>query len=1130
MSAVRSSWRVALAWVCSWTCSELFADTHCIQPMATLYSAQGEVDLQVGGSQVWQPIAQGASLCAGDIVAVRRLSRAVLRLEQEQTNIQLGENTTLVLPGVRAEGYSLIELLKGIGHFISRVPRMLQIKTPFVNAAVEGTEFVVEVNSEEAQISVQEGTVRARAPSGDVVMQAGNYVRARVGQALTESAIEQADQRVDWALYYPQVIEFEPEAFTRAGQQPWRHPAAESARALSNSDIKTAFAKLEEALTRRNDADGETDADFQLYRAQLLLLVGQIEEARRSIDKARAVKSGESGAWVLDSLIAVTQNRFTQAMENADKAAASDPRSSAAQLARSYAFQARFELDAAIHAAGLAVDLKPDSELAWARLAEVQLMHGMLDASSAAARRAVELNPQSAHAQTVLGFASLTQAHTAEAIGNFERAALLNQASPWPRLGLGLARIRQGSVVAGRTQLELATSLDPRNALLRSYVGKAYLEEQRFGLAEQQFTQAKQMDPNDPTPWFYSAFAQEQQNRPVAALKDIQESIARNNNRAVYRSRLLLDDDLAVRGVGAARIYQRLGFQQRALVEGARALAISPDNAAAHRLLADAYINRPQHEIARVSENLQNQLLQPLIVEPASPRLGESNLIAFEAVTTPTPGLNEYSQMFERRRSQLRMDGITGSDNTDGYELMASASSARGILSYGRFDFESDGVRVNNDSDQTVQTLFGQYRVTAALSILAEYRDKNAEFGDMRLRFDAAQFSPDERRVLDEKGWLLGLRYAPTPHNTYLMAVSSASLQDKTTLPTLALTGDDDAGLFEAQVLRNYKRSRWIAGLGNALVDGRLVEQLDFSSFGLPSPDPTITSEDIEQSNAYVYGHLLIADSVLTFGASYDAVDVERGIDSGQWNPKLGLTWEMVPKTTLRLAAIKTLRREFVRQQTLEPTQVAGFNQFYDDSLGTSAERHGLAVDTRISANLMMGVELSERGTDLVLLEAGAPRVENRTEKVGRAYLNWIADDHIVVSSEYSHENFDRNFVQGQANSNRPAALKTQRLPLTFRYWLPGGFYTELKTTHVVQDVTNVLNPSGTKVHTDEFLITDVALGYMRPRYLRFVELRFLNVFDETFHYQATDFGTGQAVSTPYYPEPAVFATARFVF
>ena len=61
-------------------------------------------------------------------------------------------------------------------------------------------------------------------------------------------------------------------------------------------------------------------------------------------------------------------------------------------------------------------------------------------------------------------------------------------------------------------------------------------------------------------------------NRPVEALQDLQKSIELNDNRAVYRSRLLLDEDLAARSATLGRIYTDLGFQQLALVEGWKSL------------------------------------------------------------------------------------------------------------------------------------------------------------------------------------------------------------------------------------------------------------------------------------------------------------------------------------------------------------------------------------------------------------------------------------------------------------------------------------------------------------------------------------------------------------------------------
>jgi hypothetical protein len=48
------------------------------------------------------------------------------------------------------------------------------------------------------------------------------------------------------------------------------------------------------------------------------------------------------------------------------------------------------------------------------------------------------------------------------------------------------------------------------------------------------------------------------------------------------------------------------------LVEGWRLLNINPSNYSAHRFLADSYAALPRHEIARVSELLQSQLLQPV--------------------------------------------------------------------------------------------------------------------------------------------------------------------------------------------------------------------------------------------------------------------------------------------------------------------------------------------------------------------------------------------------------------------------------------------------------------------------------------------------------------------------------------
>ena len=220
---------------------------------------------------------------------------------------------------------------------------------------------------------------------------------------------------------------------------------------------------------------------------------------------------------------------------------------------------------------------------------------------------------------------------TREAKEAFQRAIELDQGDPVPRLGLGLAMIREGDLSEGRREIEVAASLDPGNAVVRSYLGKAYFEEKRPGLDTREYTLAKEVDPLDPTPWFYDAIAKQTTNQPVEALESLQEAIELNDNRAVYRSRLLLDADLAARSASLGRVYSDLGFQDVALVEGWKSVNTDPTNFSAHRFLADSYAALPRHEVARVSELFQSQMLQPLNMTPIQPRLAESNLFLISA-------------------------------------------------------------------------------------------------------------------------------------------------------------------------------------------------------------------------------------------------------------------------------------------------------------------------------------------------------------------------------------------------------------------------------------------------------------------------------------------------------------------
>ena len=88
----------------------------------------------------------------------------------------------------------------------------------------------------------------------------------------------------------------------------------------------------------------------------------------------------------------------------------------------------------------------------------------------------------------------------------------------------------------------------------------------------------------------------------------------------------------------------------------------------------------------------------------------------------------------------------------------------------------------------------------------------------------------------------------------------------------------------------------------------------------------------------------------------------ERNIE--EFNPKIGFEWNILQGLLFRVAAFQTVKPALVASQTIQPTQVAGFNQFYDDRNGTPSRLYGLGVDARIAEGLYTGAEISRRNLD----------------------------------------------------------------------------------------------------------------------------------------------------------------------
>jgi len=747
----------------------------------------------------------------------------------------------------------------------------------------------------------------------------------------------------------------------------------------------------------------------------------------------------------------------------------------------------------------------------WARLAELELSRGDLDAALESATKAETLDPDLARTQTVLGFAYLTRIEIDKARAAFDRAIARDPADPLPRLGLGLAKIRDGDVDKGTKEIEIAASLDPNNSLVRSYLGKAYYEQKRGGLAETEFEQAKLLDPKDPTPWFYDAIQKQTTNRPVEALHDLQKAIELNNNRAVYRSKLLLDQDLAARSAAVGRIYQDLNYEQRALVQGWRSVTADPRNYSAHRLLADSYSGLPRHEIARASELLQSQLLQPINITPIQPQLAESNLLVLEGAGPSSPAFQEYNPLFVRDRLAFQGSAIFGSNSTSGDDVEVSGIRGPFSFSLGQFKYETEGFRPNNDLSQDIYTAFVQASLSPATSVQLEFRHRKRERGDLSLNFDETDFSRTFTETTIADIGRAGFRHDLSPSSSIIGSVMYQSLgfeQEEITADGPQETERDRDG-FIAEIQHQFfdRRFRIISGVGRIEHD---VDQTTLATF--PTPFTLKDKPDLTYTGVYSYAQVTPFESLdLLLGINLDELDIETKLTRSAFNPKFGLQYSLFDDTTIRLAAFRTTSRTLTFNQTIEPTQVAGFNQFFNDLDGTRSWRYGAAVDHGFSKTLFGGIEYSERQLEVPELAGGSlnPRKPTQPgaeffdwdEELGRGYLYWTPHSYVALGAEYLYEHFDRDvqFSEGIID------LDTHSVPLKAGFFHPSGLSFHVEARYV--DQSGVFASSDDRIYSgsDNFWTIDASVRYRLPKRYGILTIGASNLFDEEFNYQETD-------------------------
>ena len=1124
-------------------------ETWLAQPVAI----EGKAQVMRKDEDVWLTLNRGDVLCQGDLARVLANSRVTLEMPN-QTIARLDEHTTVEFVGDQEPVRSWLDMVQGFVHFISRVPRSLTIKTPYMNAVVEGTEFLVSVTDDESSVVVFEGVVAASNAFGQVNATAGQAIIAsRDRRAPVILAVVNPWDAVRWALYYPPLLSLSAGDVARL--------SAPEREAFQRATVAAQSGETHEAL--RLLVDLKRQSPLLVYRASLFLSVGRVDEARRDVDGVLSLSPDDGNALALKSIIATVQNDRELALAAAMEAVGHASELAAPRLALSYAWQSRFELERARGVLEEAVERIRDNSLLWARLAEVRLMFREFNSALDAVQTATALEPNNAHAKTILGFAHLLRMKTEVARQTFEEAIILDPGAPLSRLGHGLALIRDGKLTEGRRQLEIAIALDPSSALNRSYLGKAYYEEKRNSLAAGQFELAKDLDPNDPTAWFYDAIRKQTENRPVEALYDLEQSIEKNDNRAVYRSQLLLDDDTASRNASLARVYHDLGFEELALLEGWKSLNKNPANHSAHRLLADVYRGQSRDKFAGFSELLQSQMLAPAGLNPLSstqndfsitgdgdmPDIGSlaggSNdfLIALNYGSSAV-GLNEFSGLYTRDGIVVQTSGLVGPNATFGEEVIVSGLEGETAFSVSQLHLESDGYRPNADFRTDLFNAFVQHDFSPMVSVQMEARRKLRKNGDVRQFVNDGNFSLELEQERTDNNARVGVRVSPKHNNHFLFSAGWGKFDfghddvidfGSGAIIDVHLGLEGDGYNYEFQNILTYDNVRWVWGFAYDRGDARQRAVIALSIVGFELPLFELELEEkwlSEHSAAYFYSNIdLNRSHNLTIGGGIDQHrDFAR--DFSQFNPKLGWMWSPTDATSIRAAVFRTMRRSLFLAQTLEPTQVSGFTQIFSEDNGTDASVYAAAIDQRLGLNASLGLEALRRRSETPTIFLDDPEVleEDRQEQRYKAYFNYIFSKQWVYALNYEWNRIGKRFLSRDITSpTDPMRLKTEVLNMSLSYSHPVGLLTRLDM-HYVSQTSRFHLESGDMSVNEKFPVVDYEIGFRLPKRRGSINFVVRNVFDNSFSTQQGPFFSVEPLIQRYYPEQAFFVRFDFLF
>src|SRR5438874_705010 len=233
-------------------------------------------------------------LSFGDELRTLELARASVRLS-DFSSLRMKSSTRLVIvPRTGATNLAGVKFFFGQAYISSRgAPKSVSIETVHAKGIAKGTEFLVTVQANQTEIAMFDGEIELSNGVDSKSVVSGQQGIAIPGQPIIVRPLIQAQNIVQWWIYYPGLLDPDELGLTPAEQT----QLAASLQAYRNGDLQAALQRYPGYPTPANPAS----AAQRIYLAGLFLAVGAVDQTEAQLT---GVSSNAPLARALRTMIA----------------------------------------------------------------------------------------------------------------------------------------------------------------------------------------------------------------------------------------------------------------------------------------------------------------------------------------------------------------------------------------------------------------------------------------------------------------------------------------------------------------------------------------------------------------------------------------------------------------------------------------------------------------------------------------------------------------------------------------------------------------------------------------------------------------------------------------------------------